>query len=163
MFRFSILLFCFLACGNTKTVKPTPRPKPKTTQTTPKPPVSTKKSEGIHWVNSETLMPVLEFAQQEQKPVFVDFYASWCGPCKVITKEVLEQPYIYQYMNEAYLNFVADYDRESGKKIAELFEVPGLPTLLFLSPKGEVLERHSGLITPEKFMQLARSAKNKMK
>ena len=107
-------------------------------------------------------MPVLEFAQQERKPVFVDFYASWCGPCKVITEEVLDQSYIYQYMNGAYLNFMADYDRESGKKIAELYEVPGLPTLLFLSPKGEVLERHSGLITPEKFMQLARSAKSKI-
>ena len=92
-------------------------------------------------------MPVLEEAQRQKKPVFVDFYASWCAPCKVMEEEVFSKPESYQYVNRHFLAFRTDFDSPSGRTIAEIYGVSQIPTVLFLDPKGVVLQRQTGMLT----------------
>lgn len=108
-------------------------------------------------------MPVLEQAQREKKPVFVEFYASWCAPCKVMEEEVFTQVETFRYLNMNFLNFRTDYDSPSGKTIASIYEVKSLPTVLFLDPQGVVLERHIGMANPSVLQSLGDSALIKMK
>ena len=60
-------------------------------------------STGLVWMDSERLMPVLELAQQQNRPVFVEFYADWCAPCKVMEEELFTEPIVYAYFNSYFL------------------------------------------------------------
>lgn len=108
-------------------------------------------------------MPVLEQAQREKKPVFVELYANWCAPCKVMEEEIFTQPETFHYLNKHFLNFRTDFDLQTGKTIASIYEVKTLPTVLFLDPQGVVLERHTGMANPSVLKTLGDSALAKMK
>lgn len=177
---FLLALLC-IACNTTK--KPAPVKKtPATTRTTPKsepeltvlplsgtdrPDESDIKvrsdAQTVAWLDSEYLMPVLEKAQKEQKIVFVEFSASWCAPCKIMDEEVFSKKRVYEYLNQNFLNFKADCDKATGKAISEIHEVKGLPTILFLSPKGVVLERHLGFANASTIFELGDAALEQMK
>jgi thioredoxin 1 len=138
------------------------RPAPKPRTEAPRP-VPQKNAVNIAWYNGERLMPVLEEAQRLNKPVFVEFNAVWCGPCKVMEEEVFTQPNVYGYLNRTFINFRSDFDAPAGKAIADIYQVRGLPSILFLDPKGVVLERFAGMTTGTTLLRLAESAAAKMK
>ncbi len=164
MFRFFPVLFLLFACQSPQKTAQTPRQQP---VSKPKPAIATiataPESTTIAWLDSERLMPVLEQAQREKKPVFVEFYASWCAPCKVMEEEIFTQVPTLRYLNMNFLNFRTDFDSPSGKTIASIYEVKSLPTVLFLDPQGVVLERHTGMANPSVLRSLGDSAMLKMK
>lgn len=154
-----LLLFCS-QCRESKLAKSSttaPRPSVPTASTVPN-----RGLQQVSWEASERLMPVLEKAGQTKQPVWVVFYASWCMPCKVMEEEVFSQPTVYQYLNGHFLNFHTDYDSPAGRTIAEIYEVEKLPTLLFLSPNGIVLERHVGMLNASTLRSLGDAALAKM-
>jgi thiol:disulfide interchange protein len=165
-YTFIIALLAIQACS---APKKTPVSKP------PKPPIDTPPapdtdgggipvaSKGIAWKQSEFLMPVLEEAQKANKPVFIEFTASWCAPCKVMEREVFSDPVVYEYLNKNFLSFRVDVDAPNGKPVAEIYEVAGMPTVVFVDPKGVELERELGLITGKRFLRVADGALAKMK
>jgi thiol:disulfide interchange protein len=136
---------------------------PKNNQSTSAEPIATEtNNRHINWVSSDRLMPVLEEAQKENKPVFVDFDASWCGPCKVMDEEVFSHPLVYTYLNVHYLCIRVDYDSPSGQTISGIYQVNSLPTVLFLNPQGVELARETGFSTPSKIRTLAETSVSKM-
>jgi thioredoxin len=78
------------------------------------------------------------------QPVVVDFYATWCGPCKVLS------PRLDQLAGEFgdRIKFVA-VDVDQSPKLAAQFQVQGIPTLLFFSADGTVTETSVGLVSAE--------------
>ena len=159
------------ACSGSKQAKPVPK-KPKVTTTKPPvaPPVTPRPELGIEtgvtdiqWVDSDRLMPVLEEAQRLGKPVFVAFHATWCAPCKVMESEIFTQRSVYEYLNAHFINFHTDYDSDSGKTIASIYEVSKLPTVLFVNPQGVVIQRYTGIISPDLVQQLGDLTLNSMK
>ena len=171
---FIFLSLLFGACAGSKQTKPVPK-KPKVTTTT-KPPVTPPVTApprpelgietgvtDIQWVDSDRLMPVLEEAQRLGKPVFVAFHATWCAPCKVMESEIFTQRPVYEYLNAHFINFHTDYDSDSGKTIASIYEVSKLPTVLFVNPQGVVIQRYTGIISPDLVQQLGDLTLNSMK
>lgn len=153
---FVLILLVIAACESAKPAKKPAQPAaPWST------PVSAPKSNAakqVAWLDSERLMPVLERATRENRLVFVEFYASWCAPCKVMEEDVFTQTSVYQYLNANFLNFRTDFDSPAGKTIAEIYAVEKLPTILFLAPNGVVLERHTGIANPSVLKALGDSA-----
>jgi thiol:disulfide interchange protein len=158
----SIIMACNTAQKTTQqSAPPPPRPKP-IVQSAPA--IATvAAATSIMWLDSERLMPVLEHAQREKKPVFVEFHAAWCAPCKVMEEEIFTQPETFRYLNSNFLNFRTDFDSSAGQTIASIYEVKALPTVLFLDPQGVVLERHTGIANPSVLRSLGNSALEKMK
>ncbi len=79
---------------------------------------------------------------QSELPVVVDFYAVWCGPCRLIAP-VLEQ-FAQQYAGRVKVVKV-DVDQEYG--LAQQYGISGVPTLLFFH-NGQVVDRVVGALPP---------------
>jgi thiol:disulfide interchange protein len=158
----STVLVIFACNTAKKSSTSTPKKsKPKTTKTTTNPsPTSSAKnpSKELVFIESETLSPVLEEAQKEKKPVFIEFYADWCAPCKVIEEEVFTAKPTFTYLNKNFINFRVDFASETGKRIASIYEVKTLPTILFVDPQGVLLERKTGGIAHSSITSLGDSA-----
>lgn len=66
------------------------------------------------------------------KPALVDFYASWCGPCKALAP-VLEE-LAAEYKNQIYIYKI---DTEAERELAAAFGIRSIPTLLFIPMEGK--------------------------
>ncbi len=130
------------------------------TEPAPTPPPAPKLS--LDFIESDALMPVLEMAQKENRPVFVDFWATWCLPCRMMDDDVFSHPDTKNFMDANFLSIKVDVDKEYGARIAGLYEVGAYPTLLFLTPKGVVLTRKEGAAYHTELRQLGEEALGKM-
>lgn len=84
-------------------------------------------------------------------PVLVDFYADWCGPCKMlapILKEVKDE------LGDTIRVIKIDVDK--NQSLAAKFQVRGVPTLL-LFKNGQQLWRQSGLVQKKDLVQILKS------
>lgn len=73
--------------------------------------------------------------------VVVDFFATWCGPCKMLTPVVERMAEKYQEVHF----YKVDIDEEP--ELAERFRVMTVPTLIYMK-KGESLDKSIGVVSP---------------
>lgn len=92
----------------------------------------------------------LKQAKQEGKPVFIDFYATWCGPCKELARTVFTDLEIKAYYDRHFVCVRVDVDKE--EKLADKYEITSMPTLVFLDSKGKEIKRFSGLVHKKHFL-----------
>jgi len=84
---------------------------------------------------------LIEEAQRTKRPIFVDVYAEWCGPCKMLERQTFPNPELGAYTQKHYLAYRLDGEKGEGPKLANQYRVRAYPTLLFLDPTGKELGR----------------------
>lgn len=74
------------------------------------------------------------------KPAIIDFYADWCGPCKMVAP-ILEE------LSEEYGDKVDIYkvDTESETELSAMFQIRSIPTMLFIPMEGQPLMQTGAL------------------
>ncbi|WP_292901000.1 thioredoxin [Nonlabens sp.] len=86
------------------------------------------------------------------KPVLVDFFADWCGPCKMLIPVLAE---VKKELGDAIKIIKVDVDK--NKSLADQFQVRGVPTLI-LFKKGKKVWRQSGVLQKADLIQIIKSS-----
>ena len=90
------------------------------------------------------------------KPVFVDFWAQWCGPCRMVGPVVEELAGDY----DGKVNFVK-VNVDNAQEIAQKYNVFSIPTLLLLN-KGEIIAQQVGAGSKEVYQNMIDRALEKI-
>lgn len=87
---------------------------------------------------------LLSQAKKENKTIFLDAYTTWCGPCKWMAAKMFTNDTIADFYNNTFINAHFDMEKGEGLELARTFQVKGYPTLLFISPSGELVHMRVG-------------------
>jgi len=83
-----------------------------------------------------TFQEALALAEKEKKYVFVDVYATWCGPCKQLKRTTFKDKEVGAYFNKNFINIAIDGETKEGDEIISRYNIRSYPTLLILDAKG---------------------------
>jgi thioredoxin-related protein len=97
-------------------------------------------------------------AQQENKMIFIDVYTVWCSPCKEMAKNVFTDKEVGDMYNAKFINYKLDAEKGEGIEFAKTYQIDAFPTLMYFSPKGELLHKTSGSRDASDFMGLGNTA-----
>lgn len=101
---------------------------------------------------------VKEIARKENKMIFLDAYATWCGPCKWMSANVFTDKSVGDFYNERFVNYKLDMEKGEGPELAKKLGVTAYPTLLFLDKNGELVHRVVGSRDIDEFIENGKNA-----
>ena len=76
------------------------------------------------------------------KPVVIDFWAPWCGPCRSIAPIIEELAATYEERA-----IIGKYNVDEGDELSVEYGIRNIPTLLFFDKSGNMVDKHVGTIT----------------
>lgn len=127
----------------------------------------------VNWV---TLEEAQKLSKKDKKPIIMDVYTAWCGPCKMLSKVTFKDKDIVNYLNENFhaVKFNAEGNKEmkfngvayknpqynpanaarrnSLHELTLKLKVRAYPTILFFDSKGEVVRTELGYLDPKRMM-----------
>ena len=99
-----------------------------------------------------------ERAAAENKLVFVDFFTTWCVPCKEMDATTFEDSEVAAWLAEHTVALKVDAEaNETNEALAKRFGVRSFPNYVFIAPDGKLMERIAGKRSPEQFIAVAQS------
>ena len=93
--------------------------------------------EFIEVVTAAELEAVQKKADDSMLMLFVDVYATWCGPCKKMDMEVYSNATLSEYMNKHFVNVRIDGETDFGRKFATEQQLQGYPSMYIFSDDGD--------------------------
>ena len=100
-----------------------------------------------------------KIAKEQNKLIFLDGYASWCGPCKMMDRRVFRNDKVADYYNANFINVKIDMDK--NVKLRNEYKIRAYPTLLYLNADGSIIHKKVGFHDAGDFLELGEKAKLK--
>ncbi len=125
---------------------------------------------GIKFEQSLTWPQILARAKAENKYIFVDCYATWCGPCKRMDKEVYPLKQVGDYYNSRFISVKLQMDRTKkdneqvknwypvADNMSNEYKITAYPSYLFFAPDGRLVHEDIGFTETDKLLAIAKLA-----
>lgn len=115
----------------------------------------TQAQKGIDFFQG-TWEEALEEAKAQDKLIFVDAYAVWCGPCKRMAKNVFTNKKVGNFYNQNFINMKIDMEKKMGRSFGRTYPVSAFPTLMYIDHKGELVHKVKGAQRVDGFLKLGK-------
>ncbi|MCQ2063369.1 MAG: thioredoxin family protein [Fibrobacter sp.] len=120
------------------------------------------KASMVKW---RTYTDALEFAKTSTKLVFVDLYADWCVPCRVMDKNVYSDPTVASLLNNRFISAKLDVDSKDtitcdGQRKTvdrcyhDVWELNAIPAFVLIAPKGLTILTVTDSMSPQEMRML---------
>ncbi len=109
-----------------------------------------------------TFNDVLKKAAAQHKFVFVDAYASWCGPCKLLKATTFHNKKAADFYNANFVNISIDMEKGEGPQLAQAWGITAYPTLIVFAPDGKPLGGTVGYVSADDLVKLGKQAMSHM-
>ena len=94
-----------------------------------------------------------EQAKTENKPIFLDCYTSWCGPCKMMANDVFTLEAAGEYFNKNFVCVKIDMEKGEGPAIGKQYGVDAYPTFLIINADGKLMHKLVGAMSLEELIE----------
>jgi thiol:disulfide interchange protein len=100
-------------------------------------------------------------AKIQNKHIFVDAYASWCGPCKMLKTTTFNNDKAAAFYNSNFINVSIDMEKGLGPTLAAQWEIQAYPTLIIFNSKGKPVLGTVGYINAAELIKFGKQALTK--
>lgn len=104
----------------------------------------------------ESFDDIKALAKREKKNIFIDAYAEWCAPCKMMVKQVFSDQEVGAVFNKNFINVKIDMEKAEGIDLAKSYKIYAYPTLLFIDAQGKEVHRYVGGMNTNDFLDLGK-------
>lgn len=103
----------------------------------------------------------LKKAARQNKYIFVDAYASWCGPCKMLKATTFKNNKVADFYNDNFVNVAIDMEKGQGPALAAEWGLQAYPTMIIFTSKGKPVSGTVGYIRANDLIKFGQQALNK--
>ena len=103
----------------------------------------------------------LKQAARQNKYIFVDAYASWCGPCKLLKATTFKDSKVARFYNSNFINVAMDMEKGDGPQLAAKWGLQAYPTMIIFDPKGKPVYGTVGYIKADDLIKFGVKGLNK--
>ena len=114
--------------------------------------------QGMKFEENKSFKDLLAIAKKENRLLFLDAYTTWCGPCKMMAKNVFPQESVGDFYNANFINSKIDMEKGEGIELAKKYNVRAYPTYLFINGDGEVIHRVTSYYDAPEFIEVGKDA-----
>jgi thiol:disulfide interchange protein len=94
----------------------------------------------------------IQKAKKENKLIFLDAYAVWCGPCKMMDRTTFKDEEVGKVFNKNFINLKIDMEKGEGPAIARKYQVRAYPTMMLINGDGKVEKRILGAVADTRLL-----------
>ncbi len=117
--------------------------------------LSAQNAGNINFIDND-IKEAIRQAEEENKLIFIDGYATWCVPCKLMEDEVFIHQNVYEYFNDHFINLKLDLEEGIGPMLSARYDAHTLPFYMFLSNDETLVHSMHGF---QRIHELLREAK----
>lgn len=118
-------------------------------------------AQGIEFFHG-TWEEALAEAEKQEKIIFVDAYAVWCGPCKRMAKEVFTDEKVGDFHNKNFINMKLDMEKAESTSFRRNHSVSAYPTLFYIDYTGKLIMQVKGARQAQDLINLGKEALSKI-